>query len=469
MKRVAIIGGGIAGLSAAFYLEQHRRRGAQLAYTLYETSKRLGGVIQTERTSDGFLVEAGPDSFLSEKPWASDLCRELGIEDQLIGSNDATRQTWIFAGGRLHPLPEGLQFLVPTRLWPILTTNLFSLGTKFRIVAEFFQRPRAAAEDESAATLVERHFGREVVERLADPLLAGVYGGEAERLSARAVLPRLVAMEEQYGSLARGVLRNTTPRSGHAAAGSIFTTLRGGMQQLVNTIAARLDSAAVRAGVAVRRVSRRDSSWMVDAAPGAGSFDSVILALPAFAAAELLDERNPELSAGLRQISYSSSVTVALAFDAAQVEMRGRALPSGFGFLVPRGEGKRILACTFVHNKFAGRAPEGRLLLRAFLGGSADAEALELSDECVLRVVRQELSEILGLGAEPLFALIHRWPRAMAQYEVGHLERVAEIERLRLAQQGLYLIGNAYAGIGVPDCVRMGKEAAEKQLTIVDG
>ncbi|MGH9555071.1 MAG: protoporphyrinogen oxidase, partial [Terriglobales bacterium] len=241
MKRVAIIGGGIAGLSAAFYLEQHRRRGAPLEYTFYEGSPRLGGVIRTERTSDGFLVEAGPDSFLSEKPWARDLCRELGIEDQLIGSNDAARQTWILAGGRLHPLPEGLQFLVPTRLWPILTTGLFSLGTKLRIAAESFQRPRTTTGDESAAAFVERHFGREMVERLADPLLAGVYGGEAARLSARAVLPRLVALEEKYGSLARGVLQSRNAQPGLTPPAPIFTTLRDGMQHLVGTIVARLD------------------------------------------------------------------------------------------------------------------------------------------------------------------------------------------------------------------------------------
>jgi oxygen-dependent protoporphyrinogen oxidase len=461
MKRVAIIGGGIAGLSAGFYLEQHRRRGAALAYTLYEGSPRLGGVIRTERTSDGFLIEAGPDSFLSEKPWARDLCRELGIEGQLIGSNDATRQTLLWVNGRLHPLPDGLQFLVPTRLVPIMSTRLFSLSTKARIAAEFFQRPRKAAGDESVAAFVERHFGSEMVARLADPLLAGVYAGEASRLSARAVLPRLVALEEQYGSLARGLLRNTNARRERAAPGPIFTTLRDGMQPLVEAIATRLDRAAARTGVAVRRVSRRDSSWMVEATQGEERFDSVIVAVPAFVAAALLADTDGGLAAKLKPIPYSSSVTVALAYDAAQVAMRGRTIPTGFGFLVPRSEGKRMLACTFVHNKFAGRVPEDGLLLRCFLGGSTDEAALELRDESVLRIVRQELREILGLDAEPLFAFIYRWPNAMAQYEVGHLERVAEIERLRLALPGLYLIGNAYAGIGVPDCVRMGKEAAD--------
>ncbi len=464
MKRVAIIGGGIAGLSAAFYLEQWRRGGAEFTYVLYEASPRLGGVIRTERTADGFLVEAGPDSFLSEKPWARELCRELGIEDRLIGSNDATRQTWLWLRGRLHPLPEGLQFLVPTRLLPILTSGLFSWSTKMRIAAEYFQDPRVTAGDESAATFVERHFGHEMVERLADPLLAGVYGGTAAGLSARAVLPRLVALEEQHGSLARGLLKDKKQPPVGDAREPIFTTLKSGMQELVDAVAARLTPAAVRTGSTVQRVSRENSSWMVHSAPGEERFDSVILAAPAYVAAELLADTSAKLSAKLKHIPYSSSVTIALAYDAAQVAARGRALPPGFGFLVPRSEGKRMLAGTLVHHKFAGRAPEGGLLLRAFLGGTTDEAALELSDEGVLRVVRQELREILGLDAEPLFALIYRWPRSMAQYEVGHLERVQEIEYLRQGLPGLYLIGNAYGGIGIPDCVRAGKEAAEAVL-----
>lgn len=463
MKRVAIIGGGIAGLSAAFYMDQWRRGGAEFDWVLYEASPRLGGVIRTERTADGFLIEAGPDSFLSEKPWARELCSELGIEDRLIGSNDAARQTWILADGRLHPLPEGLQFLVPTRLWPILTSGLFSPATKLRIALESFQRPRKADKDESAAAFVERHFGREMVHRLADPLLAGVYGGTAAQLSARAVLPRMVALEEKYGSLARGVLRAQQQSLEHNAR-PIFSTLKSGMQELVDALEARITPVAVRRGVPVQRVSRWDFGWTVHTAQGEEKFGSLVLAVPAYTAADLLADTMPDLSASLKQIPYSSSVTVALAYDAAQVAMRGNNLPGGFGFLVPRTEGKRMLACTFVHNKFRGRVPEGGLLLRVFLGGSTDEAALTLSDESALLVVRHELSQILGLDAEPMFTRISRWPRSMAQYEVGHLERVAEIERLRKSVPGLHLIGNAYGGIGVPDCIRAGKEAAAAVL-----
>ncbi len=463
MKRIAIVGGGIAGLSAAFYLEQGRRRGAELEYALYEASPRLGGVIRTERTADGWVVEAGPDSFLSEKPWARDLCRELGIEHRLIGSNDAARQTWVLHDGRLHPLPDGLQFLAPTRLLPILSTGLLSLQGKLRVAAEYLQRPRTGAEDESAAAFVERHFGREMVERLADPLLAGVYGGEAARLSARAVLPRLVKIEEQYGSLARGVLRTGNQGRQQQPQTAVFTTLKAGMQEMVEAVVSRLDAAALHVGAAVRRVWRRKSSWMVEA-PQAAAFDAVILALPAPLGAELLAEAGGELAAHLRSIPYSSSVTVALAYDAAPPGTRGPALPSGFGYLAPRREGKRVLACTFVHNKFPGRAPGEGLLLRAFLGGTRDEAALQLSDDGLVRVVREELKAVLGLEAEPRFTRIQRWPRAMAQYEMGHLDRIEAIERLRQKLPGLYLVGNAYTGIGVPDCVRMGKEAAEAAI-----
>ncbi len=463
MKRVAIIGGGIAGLSAAFYMDQWRRGGAEFNYVLYEASPRLGGVIRTERTADGFLIEAGPDSFLSEKPWARELCSELGIEDRLIGSNDSARQTWVWLRGRLHPLPDGLQFLVPTRLRPILATGLFSWRTKLRIAAEYFQSPRAAASDESAAAFVERHFGHELVERLTDPLLAGVYGGTAARLSARAVLPRMVALEERHGSLARGLLQEHK-QSAERKAQPIFSTLRGGMQELVEAVEGRLTPVAVRRGAAVQRVSRWAFGWTVHTAQGEERFHSIVFAVPAHTAAELLADTSASLAASLKQIPYSSSVTVALAYDAAQVAAGGRTLPAGFGVLVPRTEGKRLLACTFVHNKFAGRVPEGGLLLRAFLGGSTDEAAVELSDEEVLHVVRQELKEILGLEAAPLFARTYRWPRAMAQYETGHLERVAEIERIRQTLPGLHLIGNAYGGIGVPDCIRAGSEAAAAVL-----
>ena len=483
MTRVAIIGGGISGLSAAFHLERARRGGADVRYTLFESSDRLGGVMRTERV-EGCLIEAGPDSFLSEKLSAAELCRELGIADQLVGSNDAHRRTYILVKGRLVEMPDGLQFMVPTKLWPTVMTPLFSWGTKLRMAREFFARPHTANGDESAATFVERHFGPEVVDRLADPLLAGVYGGSAERLSVRAVLPRFLDMEARYGSLSRAMLAAMKSRP-PAANGPrpIFTSMKDGMQQLVDAVVAQLDPDAIRTGTRVKALGRETSQWIVLPDEPASNietqlaasqrrsklrlyeeFDRIIVATPAYIAAGLLRSVEPHLASLLGETNYSSSVTVALGYAAAGFDGRGAKQDDGFGFLVPRSEGKRLLACTFVHNKFPHRAPEDRLLLRVFLGGSHDPGVLQIPDEEILRIVRVELRQILGLTAEPLFSRIYRWERSMAQYEVGHLERVAEFERLRSGLPGLALAGNAYRGIGVPDCIKSGLDAAAEAL-----
>ena len=460
MKRIAIIGGGIAGLSAAFYLQQAKRGGAALEYVLYEAGERLGGVLRTERVDD-CLVEAGPDSFLTEKPWAAELCRELGLEDQLLGSNDQLRRTWIVVNRRLRPLPDGLQFMVPTRTWPIVFSRLFSARTKLRMFGELFSPAHASSADESAAALVERHFGREVVERLADPLLAGVYGGDAARLSARAVLPRFTEMEAQTGSLIRGMLAARRKRAG-APAQPLFSSLKDGMQQLVDAVVARLDPAALRRSAPVTGLRREGARWSLAlAASPAESFDYAVLAIPAFRASDLLETASPALAAVLAQVPYNNAMTLSLGFDAESIlPSVGSRFHTGHGFLVPRREGRCLLACTYVHNKFPHRAPPGRVLLRAFLD-DRHRDLAGLRDEEAVQVARLELRAVLGLYAEPRFARLYRWPAAMAQYEVGHLDRLAEIERLRAQLPGLALIGNAYRGIGVPDCIRSGRDAAK--------
>jgi protoporphyrinogen/coproporphyrinogen III oxidase len=456
MRRIAIIGGGISGLSAAFHLERQRQAGAPLDYVLFEGSPRLGGSLRTER-ADSCLVEAGPDSFLTEKPWAADLCRELGIAGQLIGSNDAERKTYILVKGRLAPIPDGLMFMVPTRILPVVFSPLFSLAAKMRMAREWFHPPRPATEDETVAALVERHYGPEMVDRLADPLLSGVYGGEASGLSVRAVLPRFAEMEAKYGSLGRGML---AARKRMAAAKTparpLFSSLKDGMQQMVDAIVTRLPQPALRTGSGVRELRREGQSWWVTADNSSGErFDSVILATSAPAAGALLAQVQPELARELSGIAYSSSVTVTLGYDRA-----GLRLPPGFGFLVPRSEGKRMLACTFVHNKFPHRAPADRALIRCFLGGARDEEVLTWPDQQIEHAVRAELRDILWLTAQPRFCGIYKWKGAMAQYGVGHLERLERIEGLRRQLPGLALAGNGYRGIGVPDCIRSGKEAA---------
>jgi oxygen-dependent protoporphyrinogen oxidase len=472
MTRIAIIGGGISGLAAAFALEE-RRSAAAVGYTLYESSPRFGGVLRTEHIQ-GCVVEAGPDSFLSEKPWAADLCCALGLGDQLIGSNDADRKTYILVRGRLIPMPDGLMFMVPTKILPTGFSPLFSWATKLRMAKELFHPRRDGGTDESVASFVERHYGVEMVDRLADPLLGGVYGGEAASLSVRAVLPRFAEMERSHGSLGRAMLaarkKMLVPANKRPA---LFTSLKNGMQHLVETLVLRLNQPSLLTNTAVQSIQREPGAgWIVSAGQKSDHFDAVILAVHAHVASHLLStcsadlskelatEVVPELAAELAAIQYSSSITVGLAYDRAVRQ----SLPPGFGFLVPRIEGKRLLAATFVHNKFPYRAPEDRAVLRCSLAGSNAENVWQLSDDAIVGVVRSELREILGLSAEPLFARVYKWKAAMAQYGVGHLERLDRIERLRQQLPGLALAGNGYRGIGVPDCIRGGQEAARQVL-----
>ena len=469
MTRIAIIGGGISGLAAAFDLEQRRQTAHDVEYALYESSSRLGGVLRTEYI-DGCVVEAGPDSFITEKPWAADLCGSVGLGDQLIGSNDADRKTYILTRGRLVEMPDGLMFMVPTKILPTGLSPLFSWKTKLRMAQELFHAPRAVDHDESVADFVERHYGREMVDRLADPLLSGVYGGESASLSVRAVLQRFAEMERTHGSLGRAMLaaRRKMSSGPRKPAPPLFTSLRNGMQSLAEAIVSRLNPASLLTTTPVKAIQPESGGWTVS--PGAAGapaehFDAVIVALPGPAAATVLRDASSDLSSELGAIRYSSSITVGLEYDR---EVR-QGLPPGFGFLVPRSEGKRLLAATFVHNKFPHRTPEDRALLRCFFAGSNAESVWDLTDEQIVGIVRDELQQILGpqirgLRAEPRFARVYKWKSAMAQYGVGHLERLERIETLRKAIPGLALAGNAYRGIGVPDCVRSGRDAVKQLL-----
>jgi len=484
--RTAIIGGGIAGLAAAYELEQARKAGAQVEYTLFEARERLGGSLSSEIVG-GAVLERGPDSFLTEKPAAAQLCRELGIGADLIPSNDAARKTWIVVKNRLIPLPDGLMFLVPTKLIPTALTRLFSLPTKIRMGMELLLPPRPSGlPDESVAALVERHFGAEAVDRLADPLLSGIFGGDASQLSARTVLPRLVEMESEYGSLTRGMLaahRKMRARAKEAAqkngagngqggvrpsegARSIFTSLRGGMQQMVDAITARLDPESVRLATPVSGLEKTAGGWRVEAGGKSEVYDAVIMASPAWAAGALLGTVDAALGEELCAIPYSSSITVNLIYDEAKLAR----LPEGFGFLVPASEGRTMLACTFVHRKFLGRTPPGKAVLRAFLGGMNNEALLAETDEALVGTVRRELASILGegvvgLGMEPEHTQVSRWRQAMAQYAVGHQERMGRVAERAPALPGLRLAGNAYDGIGIPDCIRLGRKAAKELVS----
>jgi len=482
MKRIAIVGGGVSGLSAAYALQKQLNKAAELDYVLFEAGPRFGGVIHTEHVND-FVIEAGPDSFLTEKPWAAELCRELGLGDQLIASNDAERRTCILVNGCLVPLPDGLMFMVPTDLAATFISPLFSWRTKLRMIREWFYRPSPGVPESTVAEFVERHYGHEMVVRVADPLLAGIYGGGADELSASSVLARFVEIEAKQGSLGRAMLasrklQNLSAQQGSAgqpraavptrfAPGpnaavqrSLFTSLQNGMQTMTDAMLAQIPGSARRLNTPIEALMPESGKWLVVGNGRTEEFDAVIVATPAHTAAELLRDYVPQVSSELKQISYSSSVTVALGY-----EDRTRAcLPPGFGFLVPRTEGKRLQACTFIHNKFPNRVPEGHALIRCFLGGTRDEKILQSSDAEITATVRRELEEILGITAEPMFVKVYKWPKAMAQYGVGHKTGVERIRKIVSSARGLALAGNAYGGIGVPDCVRSGSEAPTKIL-----
>jgi len=467
MRRVAIIGGGISGLSAAYSIEKERAKGAAVEYRLFESSGRLGGACYSEIV-DGCVIEAGPDSFVSEKPWASALCRELGIGDQLIGSNDEDRKTWIVRGKRLLPLPDGLMFLVPTKIIPTALSPLFSWGTKLRMARELMHPPRPMHGDQTVAEFVERHFGREMVDCLADPMLSGIYGGDTDQLSVRATLSRFVEMEAKYGSLSRAMLVANRKMKA-AAAGKpkmpLFTSLKNGMQQMVDAVVAKLTPECLSLGRSVAAVEKRGDEYAVRLESGeTQTFDAVILATPANVAGRLTANLDNGLSEDLKNIPYSSSATVILVYEMSDL----RGLPGGHGFLVPRTEGRRMRACTFVHNKFPHRAPPNKGVLRCFMGGANDPAILACSDQEILDIVKRELQEMVKLQAAPKLVKIYRWRGAMAQYPPGHLERVERIENTVATMPGLALAGNAFRGIGVPDCVRGGAHAAEKILGLAD-
>ncbi|HXG14612.1 MAG TPA: protoporphyrinogen oxidase [Calidithermus sp.] len=462
--RLAVVGGGIAGLAAAHRaLEVARERGLRLELALVEARTRLGGTIATERAA-GFTVEAGPDAFLTEKPAALALCRRLGLESRLVGTDQRFRRVWVWRRGRLVPVPEGFQFLAPARLGPLLGSPLFSWRGKARLALDLVLPRGPSGEDESLAGFVRRRLGREVLERVAQPLVAGVYGADPEELSLRATVPRFFELERRHRSLILGLrraARSGSPADASGARFGLFASLAGGMDELVAALAARLPAGATHLGQRVVALERRPDGWRLRSAEGATwEADRVILAAEAHAAARLLRAVDPPLATLLQVIPYTSSVTVALGYRRADVPHP----LDGFGFLVPRTEARDVLACTFASVKFPGRAPAGHVLLRAFLGGALNPGVLELDDAELVARVRRDLRDALGVAAEPVLVRLWRHPAALPQYAVGHQATVAAIERRLAGLPGLHLAGAAYRGVGIGDCVRSGEAAAEAAL-----
>ena len=460
IPHLVIVGGGIAGLATAYAMRQAaEEHGLPVKVTLIERESRPGGKIVTD-TSSGFVIEGGPDSFITQKPWALQLCRELGLEERLVGTNDARRAVYVLRGGKLRKMPDGMLLIVPTRFMPFVTSDLISWPGKVRMGLDLFIRPRRDHSDESLADFIRRRLGREALEVLAEPMMAGIHVSDAERLSLQATFPRFVDIERQYGSLTRGMIAARRASASHtngrgASKTTLFMTLQGGLQELVGALE-RVIQGEIRCNTnATRLEPLPGGGYRVTLDDGAAlEAGAVVLATPAFVSAELLRDLAPQLAGRLDAIRYISTATVSLGYAAGEF-----AHPlDGFGFVVPRSEPTRLLACTWTSTKFSHRALPGTVLLRAFVGGPFAEELVEMDDEALIGLARQELRSILGVSAVPQVARVYRWRRSNPQYDVGHLERTTEIEGL--CPPGLYLTGSAYRGVGIPDCVRQGRDTA---------
>jgi protoporphyrinogen/coproporphyrinogen III oxidase len=464
--RLVVVGAGISGLAAAHRaVERAREQGRPLELTVLEGADRVGGTIQTEHR-DGFLVECGPDSFLSEKPWALALCQRIGLEERLIRTDDRRRRTFVVWDGRLHPLPEGFQLLAPTRLAPLLASRLFSWPGKLRMVCDLVL-PRGGDPDESLGAFVRRRLGREALERVAQPLVAGIYTADPDELSLAATMPRFLEMERRERSVILALWRaaRRAPAQHAGASGarwSLFVTFARGMEELVQALVARLPAGAVRLKERVVGVARDDGGrWRVATAGGAAyEADALVLAPEAHQAARMLRYVDPGLAHLLEGISHASSATVSLAYRRAEV---GHPL-DGFGFVVPHVARRPIIACTFSSVKYAGRAPADHVLLRVFLGGALNEAAVEGDDAALVATAREQIGPLLGITAAPALARVTRHLHAMPQYHVGHEARATAIEQAVARHPGLELAGGAYRGVGIADCVRSGEGAAERVL-----
>jgi len=459
MNRIVIVGGGITGLAAA---NRVREINPSIKVTLLEASDRLGGTLQTEYR-DGFLLERGPDSFISEKPEALALAKRLGLESQIIQTNEAYRRSFIVRDGRLRAVPEGFQLLAPSRMWPFITSDIFTLAGKARMAADLFlpRKNTNGVNDESLASFVRRRLGEEALARMAQPMVGGIYTADPETLSLRATLPRFLDMEQKHRSLILAMLRQgRVQKLGTSGARySLFLSFDRGMQVLVDALK-RINADVVLNTRAQRLIY--DQGWTVITDKGEQlKADAVCLAVPAFIAASLVSDIDTRLADKLRAIKYASTATINFGYRRTAIKHP----LNGFGFVVPIIEKRSLIACTFSSVKFAGRAPEDHVLLRAFAGGALQPEVFALDDATIATRVEADLRELLEIREDPRFIEVAKWERSMPQYEVGHLDRVDEIERLVKELPGLALAGNSYRGAGIPDCIRSGEAAAEALST----
>ncbi|MCE5302469.1 MAG: protoporphyrinogen oxidase [Planctomycetaceae bacterium] len=461
-RRVAVLGAGIAGLAAAHRLLE---LDPHCDLTVFEAGARPGGVISTLH-ENGFEIEQSADNFITTVPWAVELCRRVGLGDRLVGTNPAFRRTFVVRRGRLCPLPDGFLMMAPTRLWPLVVTPILSPWGKLRAALEYFIPPRTDLSDESMASFLRRRLGRETFDRLVEPLVSAIYAADLEKLSVAATLSRFREMELEFGSLIRAMrhqMQNrpktrTTSESG--ARYSMFVTLRDGLSSLIDALVQRLPHGVLRLNAPVQTIERCPAGWRVSAATEdsfAKDFSALIVATPSPVAARLLRPIDALLADQLTAIERSGTAIVSVAYAADQI-----AHPiDGMGAVVPACERSPILALSFSSRKYPHRAPAGMELLRAFVGGARRPDLAAMPDEPLQSMVVDELAKLLQIRGRPSYCQIARWPDTMPQYYVGHLDRVAQIEARTARWPGLAMAGNAYRGVGIPDCIHGGQRAAE--------
>jgi protoporphyrinogen/coproporphyrinogen III oxidase len=466
-KKVTIIGAGITGLSAAYTLLQAASKDHRpLEIVLIDAEKKLGGKIITDQVGD-LTVEGGPDCFLRQKPWAASLCKELGIAQEIIGTNDHLRKVYVLDQGRLKELPDGVMLIVPTRFMPFITSPLISLPGKMRMGMDVFIPKIANNHDESVGTFVRRRLGQEALDKIAEPLMSGIHVSDPESQSLLATFPRFRNLEQKYGSLIRGMLAERKTASKHAPSPSstpptLFLSLRTGMSQLIHALEKALEPIQTLRGNPVENlIPDGEGGYRLELADGTNfKTDVVILAVPSFNAAQLIAPFDHGLAADLNKIRYVSTATITLAYRKEDIKVPF----SGFGFVIPRKENRGITACTWSSIKFDHRAPDDVLLLRCFIGGPGKEECVSFADEDIYQIVKDELLSILQLSAKPIFQRIYRWEKANPQYDVGHLYLVDRIFKQSEKHKGLYLTGSAFEGVGIPDCINQGQKSALKAL-----
>ncbi|HEX6269435.1 MAG TPA: protoporphyrinogen oxidase [Anaerolineales bacterium] len=465
MKHIVIIGGGIAGLSAGYYA---RKKIPDAHITLIEADSRWGGKITTDRLRfDGgqFIIEGGPDTFLATKPWAVALCRELGLGERLHGTNPDKKNTYVLSKGRLLPLPDGLAMMIPTNIQAILKSGLVSWLSKARMGLDFLLPAKSVNGDESLGSFVSRRLGREAYENLIEPLMSGIYAGDGDQLSLASTFPYLRDLEIKYGSLARGALEMRRQSNGKSvqSSRSAFLTPTTGLAEIIERLVEYLASngADLRLNTRVSRISDINSRYFVELEDGSTlEADFVILATPAFVSGTLLASFNPELASILQSIPYASTATVSLAYRQSDLP---REL-DGYGYVIPRREGRKALACTWTSTKFPHRAPEGYALVRVFVGRAG--QDIPWNEKDLLELAKEELGLTLNIQAEPLLHRVFLWESAMPQYNLGHPETLKRIDEALDKYPGLALAGNGYRGIGIPDCIHSGEMAVEKIMSI---